>query len=191
MSFYKIPTDHLLVLFAKIAEQQALWLPMQTGETVQFGRWDEYASVRLDCLLTALPPKGMFFPQTEPLASYRTSGKTIEIIDTQTEGEPFVLFGVRACDAASLDILDRVFLSEPVDSFYQSHRENGVVVSLACSEPEESCMCAAFGIRASQPAGDVVTWLADDMLYWKSRRQMRSSNSCPSLILIQKTQATR
>jgi ferredoxin len=135
---------------------------------VQFGRWDAKAAVRLDCLLTALPPKGMFFPQTEPLAAYKTSGRTIEIIDAHDENEPFVLFGVRACDAASFDILDRVFLSEPADSCYRNRRENGMVVALACSEPEESCMCAAFGIRASEPSGDVAAWLIGDTLYWKS-----------------------
>lgn len=168
MSLYQISADRLPQLFAKLTEQSALYLPLETAGTVQFGRWDGKAPARLDCLLTALPPKGMFFPQTEPLAAFKTSGKAIEIIDTHDENEPFVLFGVRACDAASFDILDRVFLSEPADSFYQNRRENGVVISLACSEPEESCMCAAFGIRASEPAGDVVTWLIGDRLYWKS-----------------------
>jgi ferredoxin len=168
MSLHQIAADRLPALFAKIAESRALYLPLETGEAVQFGLWDGKAPARLDCLLTAMPPKGMFFPQSEQLSAYKTSGKSIEIIDAHHENEPFVLFGVRACDAASFNILDRVFLSEPADSFYQNRRENGVVVSLACGEPEESCMCAAFGIRASEPSGDVVTWLIGDKLYWKS-----------------------
>ena len=168
MSYRQIPASRLPELYAKIAENAALYLPLDKAGTVQFDRWDGQAAADLDCLLTALPPKGLFFPQSETLSAYRTSGKTIEIMDVHSENEPFVLFGVRACDTASIEILDRVFLSEPADSFYQSRRENGVIVSLACGEPEESCMCAAFGIKASEPAGDVAAWLIDDTLYWKS-----------------------
>ncbi len=168
MSFYQIPASRLPELYAKIAENAALYLPLDKVGTVQFDRWDGQAAAELSCLLTVLPPKGLFFPQSETLSAYRTSGKNIEIMDVHSENEPFVLFGVRACDAASIEILDRVFLSEPADSFYQCRRENGVVVSLACGEPEGSCMCAAFGIKASEPAGDVATWLIGDTLYWKS-----------------------
>ena len=39
------------------------------------------------------------------------------------------------------EILDRVFLSDPVDTFYQSRREHGTVVTLSCSHPEETCFC--------------------------------------------------
>jgi sulfhydrogenase subunit beta (sulfur reductase) len=168
MSLYQILASRLPELYAKMAETAALYLPLDKAATVQFARWDGQSPAKLDCLLTALPPKGLFFPQSETLSAYRTSGKTIEIIDVHDEFEPFVVFGVRACDAASLDILDRVFLSEPADVFYQNRREHGVVVSLACAEPEESCMCAAFGIKASEPAGDVATWLIGGTLYWKS-----------------------
>lgn len=55
-----------------------------------------------------------FFPQTENLMDFKLSGKTIEIIDTRSETEDFVLFGVRACDVKSFEILDRVFFPTPL-----------------------------------------------------------------------------
>ena len=49
---------------------------------------------------------------------FRTEGKAIEVEYIRTEAEDFVVFGVRACDVKSFDILDRVFLTEPRDSYY-------------------------------------------------------------------------
>ena len=58
-------------------------------------------------------------------------------------------------------------IRDRVDTYYEARRKNGVVVSLACNEPEETCFCGAFGIDATKPAGDVATWIVNDNLYWK------------------------
>ena len=39
------------------------------------------------------------------------------------------------------------------------------MVALACTQPEETCFCGAFGIDPANPAGDVSAWLTDDALY--------------------------
>lgn len=36
-----------------------------------------------------------------------------------------MVFGVRACDVKSFDVLDKVFLAEPQDSYYKNRREHG------------------------------------------------------------------
>ena len=77
----------------------------------------------------------------------------------------FVIFGVRACDVKSFDVLDSVFLGEPVDTYYKNRREHGTIVSMACDQPQETCFCAAFGIDASEPAGDVVLLDRGRLLY--------------------------
>ena len=88
--------------------------------------------------------------------AFRVSGKSIEIENPVLPTEPFVLFGVRACDARSFDVLDRVFLSDPVDSYYEARRNCGTVVSLGCLEPlRETCFCSVFGIDLAEPEGDV------------------------------------
>ena len=69
---------------------------------------------------------------------------------------------MRACDARSFDILDRVYLVDPVDTYYKNRREHGVVVTLACRHPEETCFCATFGIDAANPAGDVTVVEVED-----------------------------
>ena len=62
------------------------------------------------------------------------------------------------------EILDTVYLADPVDSYYASRREHGVVVTLSCKKPTETCFCKAFGIDATNPGGDVACWMTDDEL---------------------------
>ena len=77
------------------------------------------------------------------------------------------MFGIKGCDVRAIAVLDKVFLSEPVDTYYAARREHGVIVSLACSRPETSCFCSAFGIDCANPEGDVVTWQSGEYLYWQ------------------------
>ncbi len=155
-------------VFAAIAASRALYLPVDgTDGAAAFTKWSE-GTVWSDALNTVRSPKDFFFPQTENLMAFKTEGKTIEVIDTRREAEDFVIFGVRACDVKSFDVLDRVFLSEPVDSFYASRREHGVIVSLACTRPSETCFCGTFGIDATNPDGDVTVWKTETEVFWQA-----------------------
>jgi len=78
---------------------------------------------------------------------------------------------VRACDARSFAILDRVFLSEPQDTYYAARRAHGTVVTLACTRPEETCFCQAFGVDPAQPQGDVSCWMDAAALYWQANTE--------------------
>ena len=165
---YQIAKARLGELFARIAESGELILPLESSGTSQYGTWTPEEEVCLDRLNTVRSAKDCFFPQTENLAAFKMEGKAISVIDQRKACEPFTIFGVRACDAASFGILDRVFLAEPVDTYYQSRREAGTVVTLACSEPEETCFCGTFGIDAANPGGDVSCWMDGETLYWES-----------------------
>ena len=133
-------------------------------------RWSEGMAMT-DALNTVRSAKDFFFPQTEDLVSFKMEGKSIEIIDPRTETEDFVVFGVRACDVRSFSILDRVFLVDPVDSYYANRREHGTIVSMACSRPAETCFCHSFGIDAAEPEGDAVCWKTEDALYIRANTE--------------------
>ena len=160
----KIALNQLDALLAAIAAQQKLYVPIDTAAGAQFAPWSDGCKVS-DALNTVRSPKDFFFPQTETLMKFRMEGKSIEIIDTRTESEPFVVFGVRACDAQAFDVLDRVFLADPVDTYYQNRRTHGVIVTMACTRPHETCFCGTFGINPAAPAGDVACWKTADALY--------------------------
>lgn len=168
---YRIPRENLDQLFALVAGSKTLYIPTDaTTGIAQFKKWEEGMKMS-DKLKTSRSAKDFFFPQTEDLVKFKTVGKAIDIIDPREETEDFVIFGVRACDARSFEILDRVFLVDPVDTYYKNRREHGVVVTLACSRPSESCFCQTFGIDPTNPAGDVSAWMTDDSVYFSANTE--------------------
>lgn len=166
----KISLDKISDLFSAIAAANSLYLPVDTEAGAKFEKWESGKQLS-EALNTVRSAKDFFFPQTENLMDFRVEGKNIDIIDTREECEDFVLFGVRACDAKSFEVLDRVFLAEPVDSYYKNRREHGVIMSLACNKPAETCFCKTFGIDASAPEGDVVCWKTEDALYLDAKTE--------------------
>lgn len=169
----KIKASGLDRLFAAISETKELYLPVRGEKDVSYKLWSEGTEYAADALNTVKSPKDLFFPQSENLYAMKTTegGRKIDLVDNSYGGRDFVVFGVRACDAASFGILDRVFLSNPVDAYYKARREKGVVVTVACREPETSCFCHTFGIDPAEPAGDVSCIFAGDSLYLDAKTE--------------------
>ena len=165
---YFIEKANLNGLFEKIAESSSVYMPIKKADQVNFYKWENGLEYCEDALKTVKSAKDLFFPQTENIVSFKKEGKKISVDAGELPTERTVLFGVRACDAKSFTILDNVFLSEPADRFYKARRENGVVITTACSAPEETCFCGVFGIDPSNPGADIQTWFVGDKLYWEA-----------------------
>ncbi len=171
---FKIAKEKLNDLYAKISETMGLFIPIKKAGEVNYAVWADGKEVSLETLKTVKSPKNIFFPQTENMMKFKTEGKNIEIEDIRVnykDVKEFVAFGVKACDYKALEVLDRVFLADPVDTYYQSRKEATTIVTLACSRPEESCFCSVFGIDATAPQGDVTTWLDENYLYWQANTE--------------------
>ena len=165
---YKIAKENMSALFQAIAGNQELYVPVKNGNQANFAAWSEDAVVDLDVLKTVKSPKDAFFPQSENLYTCYKDGKKIKIEPETLKEQNFVVFGMKACDIKGVEVLDKVFLADPVDSFYAARREHGTIVAMACHEPEESCFCKVFGIDAANPVADVATWMIEGELYWNA-----------------------
>ena len=164
----KCSLDKINTVFEKISQTAKLYLPVDGKDgSASYKQWKNGA-VWSDALNTVRSPKDFFFPQMENLMEFRTIGKTIEVIDTRSESEEFVIFGIRACDVKSFEILDRVFLAEPVDSYYLKRREKGIIISTACTKPSETCFCKTFGISPEEPEGDISTWKTETEIFFRA-----------------------
>ena len=166
----KISLDKINQLFAEISSKSSLYIPVDTAAGAKFEKYDGTKTMS-DALNTVRSAKDFFFPQTENMIDFKVEGKNIEIVEPVNEYEDFVVFGVRACDVKSFEILDRVFLADPVDNFYKNRREHGIIVSMACTKPAETCFCGTFGIDAASPAGDIVCHKTDDTLYLDAKTE--------------------
>ncbi len=166
----KCSYDALNGIFAKIASDASLYLPADKDGKTEYTKWAEGIEWSKS-LNTVKSPKDFFFPQVEDLMKFKVEGKNISIDDIREESENFVVFGVRACDVRSFDILDRVFLVDPYDSYYASRRENGVIISCACTRPTETCFCKTFGIDCTNPGGDITVWRTEEAVYWQANTE--------------------
>lgn len=167
----KVSLSKVNEFFAEIAKAQKLYLPVEQEDKTS--RFEEWAEGKKAALLgnTVRSAKDFFFPQTENMVDFKMEGKNIDIIDSRSEIEDFVVFGVRGCDVRSFGILDKVFLSEPADTYYKNRREHSTIVSLACNRPAETCFCQTFGIDAANPEGDVVCWMDKEDLFLEAKTE--------------------
>lgn len=166
----KISMSQISSLFDAIASARSLYIPTDKGDIAVFAKYESGMALT-EKYNTNRSAKDFFFPQTENLYDIRMNGLKLEIKDTREECEDFVVFGVRGCDVRAFDILDRVFLVDPIDTYYKNRRSHATIISLACNRPEETCFCNAFGIDASDPNGDITAWINGDTLYMDAKTE--------------------
>ena len=168
----KMSLSKLNDFFGTVASAQKLYIPVDSAEGAVYAQYEDGLEFSRACN-TNRSAKDFFFPQIENLVDFKVDGKKIEIKDGREEVEDFVIFGVRACDLASFEVLDRVYLTTPpVDTYYKNRREHATIVTLACTRPAETCFCHVFGnIDATDPAGDVTAWIEGDDIFFKANTE--------------------
>ncbi len=167
----KMKKGELKKLFDLISEKEELYLPVKKADKTNFDLYTSEAEADLDTLKTVKSAKDIFFPQSETLYTCTRDGGKMKIEAEALKDRDFVVMGIKACDVAGINVLDKVFLSEPVDTFYAARREHGTIVALACAEPEESCFCSVFGIDASNPSADAAMWISGDEVFFDAKTE--------------------
>jgi ferredoxin len=183
---YKIQKCGLPKLYAAMAGENDLFLPVRTAGQTNFGLYTENAEVDIDTLKTVKSAKDIFFPQSEILYKVRREEGKFAVEGAVLRQTPFVVFGIRGCDVQALAVLDKVFLSDPVDSYYAARRQMGIIISQACGRPDTSCFCKTFGVDCADPEGDVVTWLVGEELYWQPKTEKGRQLTANLAALLQK-----
>lgn len=145
--------DKLSALLTTLATESTVYVPStQDGQTC-FAPYQGNGTVEFGPAKTEISPKEMLFPQTETLYTYSKLGEDVTIEETVNNTNQ-ILFGVRSCDAYSIERLDEVFLTRSfVDTLYYERRVNTLIVSLGCTAPDRSCFCTSFGIDPQKAVG--------------------------------------
>jgi sulfhydrogenase subunit beta (sulfur reductase) len=120
----------------------------------------------LDYSILKKPIKSLFFPQSETILSYE--GDTFRSAPVQEVKR--VLFGIRPCDARTLEHMNSVFADGQYrDPYFLAHRRDTLIVSLACGEPQDTCFCTSFGGGPFDEAGSDVLMFKDvDTLFFQA-----------------------
>lgn len=107
----------------------------------------------------SLSIKGAFLPPTERLLDIEVHGSQVQMRTISPQAKR-VIFGVRACDAKGMRILDAAFVdSAPADPTYAQRRRNTTQIGLACEQMGPNCFCTTMGVTPNDPSN------MDIMLY--------------------------
>lgn len=147
-----------------------LIVPVEEDNSIEFVEWAENKNVALEGI-SKVPPKKLFFPQTETLYKYKTEGKSTKVLDVNKDIKKRIVFGVRPCDLKSLEMLDDVFLTKTyIDPYYKAKRDNTIVIALLCHEAADTCFCTSFAVDPGEaPGADLVSFKVGEKIAFKAQ----------------------
>ncbi len=138
---YILNKNHLSFWLRQIKTGHELIAPMRdvSGDIV-FTELTRMHETALDGPALMPSPKEFLLPQMEQLFSWSRAGME-EIVDKK----PRVLFGIRPCDLSAISVLDRFYLGNNKDTYYESRRKNMATIAVACNQPDSTCFCLGLG----------------------------------------------
>ena len=120
---------------------------------IEYGPIRQGSEAVLTGALPRRPLKEAFFPPSEPLFGYRLKQAEVELSEVPASFSPRVVLGARPCDAAALEILDRVMGWDYRDELWFGRRAATTILALACPGVDGSCFCTAVGLGPDNPRG--------------------------------------
>ncbi len=139
---------------ARIRQRSRLIAPVPDADGVlDWREVEDPAQVVLPPGAPELPLKKVFFPPSETMLRYAYRGDRAAVTDTPPALEPFVVFGVRPCDALAQRIADLVFLGDLPDPYYQARRQAATIISVNCTEALPECFCASLNNALTEAPG--------------------------------------
>ncbi len=150
----KYLTRHKLLDFLSyLRERGETYAPVVEEDVTIFrARWEpEEVLDALQGSNSVLPPKDLFFPQTEAVFRFESKDRRLRIERPDFDTEEFFIFGMRACDSRSLRILDQVFGGDYEESRYLQRREKGFICTWTCLQVDETCFCTSFEVEPGEP----------------------------------------
>lgn len=133
-----------------IAEKTELYAPLTHKRIGQFEKIKDNFEAAIKELShyknTKISIKDFFFKPCEAMFEVK-KGEQLTIEEYPIETKPRAFFGVRACDAKALSILDKVFSWDYLDSSYLAARERSSLIGLGCINPCSTCFCTSLEIE--------------------------------------------
>ncbi|HPO13395.1 MAG TPA: 4Fe-4S dicluster domain-containing protein [Candidatus Hydrogenedentes bacterium] len=129
-------------LLRRISGTYEVYAPRKNARGYSLERWNSSAApITMGGARMSEPLKAFFF-QPRQLVAENFSPNIPPL-----SGKPRCIVGVKACDLAGLEFLDRVFNApEDRDPFYARVREQTLIIAADCTAALDTCFCLALGI---------------------------------------------
>jgi sulfhydrogenase subunit beta (sulfur reductase) len=165
MKNYTIKKERMSEFIHHLLQNYTVWGPGKDGDALIYKKISSPQEIILDFLKVKTPLKTIVFPQTETLVRFCKENNTV--FETQSPPKKnTVIFGVRPCDAKSLQLLDTVFLDDYKDPFYYKKRNTTITIGLTCISPPGTCFCSSVGGNPDDPTElDILLTNLNDKYY--------------------------
>lgn len=152
--YYEIPPD-VMAGFLSALRADGYAILTESADGREWSAMDPAAAgpAPNDRRPTALSFKEHIFPKTEPIFFYRKTADGVELLDPRADYPKTVILGARPCDAASVDILSKVFNWDYRDSFFNGRDDATLRIGATCHYRDESCFCTSVGLGPSSTKG--------------------------------------
>jgi sulfhydrogenase subunit beta (sulfur reductase) len=156
MDEFVITKNKLKDLINKIKKDYTIFAPTNIDDIILYKQIKDFSDINLEFCNSKVPPKFIFFKQTETLFKFKP-GIKVKIEPINLPKTKNIIFGIRPCDAKSLTILDKVFKDDYFDPYFVTKRENTVLIGLSCTKPDINCFCTSMnGNPASSNDVDIL-----------------------------------
>ncbi len=140
--------------------------PVGEDDFSYYGEVDTAEKINFDLILPKIPLKSLFFPKTEKILQFEIKKQDVNVKNTSPNDEKRIIF-TKPCDAISLWILDSLFSWDYHDTHWLKRRENSTIVSIACTQKDEFCMCNSIGFAPDSSIGaDILLRPLTDKTGW-------------------------
>lgn len=150
----KIEKSKLSALFDKLlAAGYMIIAPKKKMKGVYFGNVQSFAEVAEDYIQTVYSAKSALFPRTEELVSYIFNGADVQVKDSFKHHPKVVVFGLRPCDAATIEYMSAFFLNENPDVHFKNRLDSTTFITVSCTKADDYCFCTSVGLSPGSTNG--------------------------------------
>ncbi len=136
---YCVTKEKASIFLKDLSSKVTLYAPVKR-KLVMYEKITDPASIYL-ATNAYFPLKQFFFKQKSTLFSYKQG----TVLQTETQVEPKVFFGVRRCDLAAIKHQDMVFLEQYHDPHYAAERAASILIGYHCpTAPSPYCFCGSM-----------------------------------------------
>ncbi len=149
MSMAFISHIYIPSAFKKLIDEYAVLAPIKKNENAFLEVLQEtnLDQLHLNSSRLNFPFKSWFFLPKEKMLEYHLDKKTMDVKGAVEEMRETILIGLKECDVKAIELLDKVFLDDVKDVYYENKRKNTILITADCTEALESCFCTMMDLK--------------------------------------------
>ena len=143
--YKKISRDKFSQWLGRLRTMGEVFAPCKDNGLWAYREW-KGQDLPEDFLNSRLSPKSLFLESPSPLFNWKSRGGSVEAAPSPSSPRPRVIYGIKACDARAVRILEPVFAGSLPDAFYLGNLARTLLLGISCQKQCPGSFCREMGI---------------------------------------------